>query len=170
LVVGLCDESSRKVKIIEGIVIIAVVPEMECCCILSGNAHTGWNFFTAYRTVANQELCIEGRRRTASGASDSRVALLSSCLTARRRHAWVLAGPSAESAQMSRYNLKRHSTLKLKKQFGGIVLGLISLEDQRRARREASECEESWVDGISALFIGTTDDTNWMQLLAQQLF
>jgi hypothetical protein len=37
-VVGLCDESSRKVKIIEGIVIIAVVPKMERCCILSGNA------------------------------------------------------------------------------------------------------------------------------------
>jgi hypothetical protein len=35
-VVGLCDGSG--IKIIEGIVIIAVVPEMERRCILSGNA------------------------------------------------------------------------------------------------------------------------------------
>jgi hypothetical protein len=90
--VGLCDGSSKKVKIIEGIVVIAVVSEMERWCILSGNAHTEWNFFTAYRTVANQELCIEGRRRTSSRAKKrTSVALLSSCLTAWRRHAWVLS-------------------------------------------------------------------------------
>jgi hypothetical protein len=48
----------------------------------------------------------------------------------------------AESAQMpDRYNLKRHSIVKLKnpEPLGGIFLGLISLastEDQRRPRRE----------------------------------
>jgi hypothetical protein len=74
--VGLCDVSSRKVNIIEGIVIIAVVPEMERCC----TKIPGWNFFTVYRTVTNQELCIEERRRTASRANNR--LLLRYCLRA----------------------------------------------------------------------------------------
>jgi hypothetical protein len=108
-VVGLCDGSSQKVKIIEG-VIIAVVPEMECCCILSGNAHKnpGMEFLHSV-SHSNESRAMHRKASTDSqrGQQQTSVALtlLSSCLTARRRHAWVLAAQSAESAQISRYNL-----------------------------------------------------------------
>jgi hypothetical protein len=105
-VVGLCDVSSRKVEIIEGIVIIAVVPEIERRCILSGNAPKNPAIESLHSVSHSSESRAMHRgastgvdgQPTGPATAETSVALLSSCLTARRRHAWVLAGPSAESA------------------------------------------------------------------------